>query len=219
MAYEGANAAVRACLDRRELVKAAQVLNGICAGIAADNTINDQEIQYLKIWLRDHREVAETWPGYVLADRIRAVLADGVITQDERDDILKTLKQLSGNRFTETGAAKTDGPMLPLDDDPSIYFRNMTFCFTGGFIYGTRADCERIVLSLGSMPVDRVSKKLNYLIIGTFVEPSWVNTSYGRKIETAARHRDNGVEICIASEYQWTAAIKDATRQAKIGPE
>ncbi len=62
------------------------------------------------------------------------------------------------------------------------------------------------------MTVDRMSKKLNYLIVGTFTEPSWVNISYGRKIEAVARHRDNGSEICIASEYQWTAAIKDATR-------
>jgi len=103
--------------------------------------------------------------------------------------------------------------MLPLDDDPSIYFRNMTFCFTGGFIYGTRADCERIVLTFGSMPVDRVSKKLNYLIIGTFTEPTWANAAYGRKIETAVRHRENGTELCIASEYQWTEAIKDAVRE------
>jgi hypothetical protein len=212
MAYDGANAAARACLAKRELIKAAQVLNGICAGIAADNTINDQEIHYLKTWLLDHEAVASTWPGYVLADRIRAVLADGVITEEERQDLLQTLRQLSGNRFVETGAAKTDGPMLPCDDDPSIYFRNMTFCFTGGFIYGTRADCERIVLSLGSMPVDRVTKKLDYLIIGTFVEPTWANSAYGRKIEAAVRHRDNGSEICIATEYHWNLALKDATR-------
>jgi NAD-dependent DNA ligase len=212
MAYEGTNAAARACLAKRELIKAAQVLNGICAGIAADNTINDQEIHYLKTWLLDHAEVASTWPGYVIADRIRSVLADGVITEEERADILQTLRQLSGNRFAETGASRTDGPALPVDDDPSIFFRNMTFCFTGGFVYGTRADCERIVLSLGSMAVDRVSKKLNYLIIGTFVEPTWANTTYGRKIEAAARHRDGGSEICIATEYHWTEALKDATR-------
>jgi len=93
----------------------------------------------------------------------------------------------------------------------------MTFCFTGGFIYGTRADCERIVLSLGSMTVDRISGKLDYLIIGTFVEPSWVNTTYGRKIEAAVRHRDNGSEICIASEYHWAAAQRRNTSAFAIG--
>jgi hypothetical protein len=212
MVYEGGDTAARACLARRELIKAAQVLNGICAGIAADNTINDQEVHYLKTWLMDHEEVACTWPGYIIANRVQHVLADGVITEAERVDLLETLRQLSGNRFAETGAAQTDGPLLPCEDEPSIFFHNMTFCFTGGFLYGTRTACERIVLSLGSMAVDRVSKNLNYLIIGTFVEPTWANTSYGRKIETAVRHRDNGSEICIASEYHWNLALKDATR-------
>ena len=49
-------------------------------------------VHYLKTWLKDYSEVAETWSGYLIADQIRTVLADGVITEDERDDILKTLK-------------------------------------------------------------------------------------------------------------------------------
>jgi hypothetical protein len=209
MAYEGSNAAAQACINKREFTKAASVLSGICA---ADNQINDSEIYYLKTWLLEHEEIASTWPGYLIADRIRAILSDGVITANERDDILKTLRQVSGNHFHETGSAGADNPLLPVEDDPSIFFRNMTFCFTGSFLFGTRAACERIVLSLGAMPVDRVSKKLDYLIIGTFVEPSWANTSYGRKIEAAVKHRGNGSSICIASEYHWTLALKDATR-------
>ena len=212
MGYEEANAAIRSSLAQRELRKATQVLTGICAGIASDSRINEQEIHYLQTWLAEYPEVAAAWPGYMLADRIRTALADGVITAEEQTDILETLRQLSSNRFAETGAAQAESPLLPLDDDPSIFFRNMTFCFTGNFIFGTRAACERIVLSLGSMPVDRVSRKLDYLVIGTLIEPAWANSTYGRKIETAVRYRDKGVELCIVSEHQWTAALKDATR-------
>ena len=214
MAYEGVNAAARICLAKRELTKAAQVLNGICAGIAADNHINDQEIHFLKTWLLDNDEIASVWPGYILADRVRSILADGIITEDERQDFVSTLKELSGNRFTDTGAAQADSPALPCDELPSIFFRNMTFCFTGGFLYGTRSDRERIVSSLGGKPLKQVTKKLHYLIIGTFIEPSWANTTYGRKIETAVLHRDSGSGLCIASEYYWTLALKNVANEA-----
>ena len=79
MAYEGANAAPRACLARREIIKAVQVLN-----------------------------------VFVLV--LRRIIV-------ERTNILESLRQLSSNRFAETGVAQADGSMLPLDNGSSIYFR------------------------------------------------------------------------------------------------
>ena len=75
-------------------------------------------------------------------------------------------------------------------------------------------DRERIVSSLGGKPLKQVTKKLHYLIIGTFIEPSWANTTYGRKIETAVLHRDSGSGLCIASEYYWTLALKNVANEA-----
>jgi len=124
------------------------------------------------------------------------------------------MNQLIGTSFTETGAVAQDSTFLPLEDDPSIFFKNMTFCFTGRFIYGTRANCERIILALGSLPVDRVTKKLHYLVIGTLIEPSWAQTNYGNKIRDAIKHRDSGSEICIVSEKHWTHALNDIARFA-----
>lgn len=89
----------------------------------------------------------------------------------------------------------------------------MTFCFTGEFLFGTRNSCERAVLSLGAMTVDRVSKKLNYLVIGSYISHEWISNTYGRKIEQAVKHRDiDGADLVIISEQQWAEAIMDAMR-------
>lgn len=212
MGYEGNNKAAIKSVAHQKFTKSMQTLLGICAGIAADNHINDNEIKFLNTWLLEYPEVADTWPGYLIANRVRDTLKDGVITEQERTDILETLNLLTSTSFMTTGATAPDSIMLPVDDDPSIYFKNMAYCFTGRFVYGTRAKCERIVLSLGAMPIDRVSRKLNYLVIGTLIEPSWSQTTYGNKINQAVNHRDSGVEICIISEKQWTKALEDTLR-------
>lgn len=200
-------------IQHRLDTRAMQTLLDICTGLTADEHINDQEIIFLRTWLNENSAAAERWPGSSIAARIDAILADGIITQAEREDLLGLLRDTSGNYFSETGAAAPEGPALPIDDDPSIYFRNMLFCFTGRFFYGTRAACERVILNLGGMAVDSIGKKLDYLVIGALIEPSWVHTTYGRKIEAAMKHKEAGSEIAIVSEQQWTQAIADCARR------
>lgn len=198
-------------IDTRQI----QTLLGICSGLAADEKINDKEIAYLQTWLSENPATASAWPGSTISARIDAILADGIITEEERTDLLNLLSEISGNFFHETGSSTPEGPALPIDDDPSVYFKNMTYCFTGEFMYGTRADCERVVLRLGAMPLDTVTKKLDYLVIGSRISPMWSNTTYGRKIERAMELRDKGVEICIISEQQWYLALADTARQSR----
>lgn len=204
--------AVQAANQHRIDTRAMQTLLGICTGIAADDVMTDKEVIFLKTWLAEHSAAAQFWPGSAIAARIDAILADGIVTQDEREDLLKLLQNITGNHFSETGSALPDSPALPIDDDPSIYFRNMSFCFTGKFFYGTRAACERVTLNLEGMAVDNVSKKLDYLVIGALIEPSWAHTTYGRKIESAVKHQQDGSEVAIVSEQQWTQAIADFAR-------
>lgn len=208
----GTDFATAKAMQQRALTKAAQTLLGICSGISADGQINDREIIFLRSWLTENAEAASVWPGSAIARRIDEILADGIITQDERDSLLDSLRQLSGNHFTETGSSTPAAPALPIDDDPTIHFQNMTFCFTGNFHFGTRAACERAVLKLEGMPVDTVTGKLNYLVIGSVVSEHWVNSTYGRKIELALERQQRYGQPAIISEAQWAEAIVEACR-------
>jgi NAD-dependent DNA ligase len=209
---DAVNRAINRSVQHRIDTRAMQTLLGICSGMAADQAINDKEIAYLQTWLADHQSIRDQWPASAIHCRIQDIVADGIITAEERDDLLIKLQELTGNFFNDTGSATVEGPAMPLDDDPSIFFRNMSYCFTGEFMYGTRAACERAVLKLGAMPQDRVTKKLNYLVIGSRCSPAWIGETYGHKIELAVRYRDEGLELSIVSERQWTLALVDADR-------
>lgn len=190
-----------------------QTLLGICTGIIADEVITDKEISFLKTWILEHESICKHWPANAIHFRIKEIIKDGIITNEERNALMQMLQQITGNYFNDSGAAAVESPALPINDDPSIFFNNMTFCFTGLFMYGTRASCERVVLNLGAMPLDNVTKNLNYLVIGSMVSPFWATESYGRKIQKAIKLRDEDeVDICIISERQWTNALIDAYR-------
>lgn len=211
----GERIAARSAIQTRMIRKATEHLLGICAGLTADNHISADEVMYLKNWLSNHPEVTDEWPGKVIAARVTAILEDGMITAAESYDLLDTLRQLSGNHLHETGTAAADQPILPIDDDPSIYFQNMSFCLTGKFIFGTRAACERLILRVGGTVVDTITQRTNYLIIGGLIEPQWAHTTYGRKIEKAVQYKAAGVDIIIASEQQWTEQMLDVSRTIK----
>ena len=123
-----------AAIRSREFTKAMQNLVGICTGIAADKHINELEVQFLSTWIANHPEIATAWPGSAVADKVREIMVDGIITADERMNLLEVIQELAGHDFENTGSADPSAPILPIDDDPSIFFRNMSFCFTGEFI-------------------------------------------------------------------------------------
>lgn len=183
-------------------------LIGICSGIAADGVVNDQEIAFLSTWLSENRFVCAEFPGKEIAARISSIMADGIITDDERDDLLGVLQQISGNRFNETGSAQADGVAIPADIDPVIVFQGKHFCFTGKFAFGIRRRCEEAVIKLGGHADGDVTRALDYLVLGIEVSEDWKHQTYGRKIERALKLREEGFPLVIVREFDWKAALE-----------
>lgn len=188
-----------------KLRKSCESLIGICGGMLADGELNHKEITFLQMWLLDNEDIAQVWPGDIIAKRIRDVLADGVITQDELAHLKQTLQDLIGGSLQQSGATSGLSTRLPLNDDKAtpIKFNDNAFCFTGNFMYGTRAACERAIMQRGGTAFDGVRKNLEYLVIGTMVSEDWANTSHGRKIEKAVEYQNKGCPILIISEEHW----------------
>lgn len=207
MAYEGRDFAALKAIDQRQMKKAAEQLLGICAGLIADSQINEKEVHFLHTWMNEHPQLVHRWPGQPIADRIKLILADGIVTPAERDDLLDLLRGICGYQFDDTGSAEVEVAAIPYDDDPSIWISGYTFCLTGRFLFGARADCERAVIERGGSIADRVTTKLDYLVVGSMVEPAWANTTYGRKIERALDYNAKGHGIAIVPEREWHTAL------------
>lgn len=197
------NPAFAAVTRNRQITRAAQLLDGLVLGMIADGEINDREIQMLSTWLTEHAEVAQAWPGSAIATHVRAVLADGVITAEERSSLLAALQSLTNSDFAETGAVAPEVAGLPYDEVCQILVQDAGLCLTGEFLYGTRASCEKLTEKAGGRVLGNVSKKVRYLVVGTHVSPNWLHESYGRKIQAAMELQATGHPIAVVSERRW----------------
>lgn len=68
--------------------KVALNLLGILSGISADAQMNQNEIAFLYNWLRDQTNVKKTGDLLDLQDAVEDILLDGVVTEEEREDIM-----------------------------------------------------------------------------------------------------------------------------------
>lgn len=194
------NQTANAAIAKHRTNRAVEHLLGIVSGVTSDMVLNDLEIQMLSTWISAHPEATTTFPGSVIARTVAEVLQDGVITDEERLHLLSVLRELVATDFSITGSVSPEVTTLPIEDGVTITFKNSMVCFTGEFLYGTRAACERLVLKLGAMCSDNVSKNVDILVIGTRVSPDWAHTSFGRKIQRAVELQERGHAIEIISE-------------------
>lgn len=181
-------------------------LLGIATGLLADRHLHDSEVSFLNEWLQNHQELALTWPGDVVHSRIKHVLADGLITDDERAHLVTTLQELIGGRLEEL-AASTHVSQLALDDVKAVTFPGFAFCLTGDFVYAPRSVCEREIEARGGVVGKGVTKSLHYLVVGGLGSPEWKHGSFGTKIEKAIHYKKSGVPLFIIHEDAWASCL------------
>lgn len=177
-------------------------LLSIIRGIRADGRLNDSELLYLRAWI-DRCTVGDEYPANVIADRIAAVLADGIIEPSELEDLADTLGAIVGDQFEQTGMADGASTSFCTADVDELDHAGRVFCFTGKFISGSRSAIERRAQGLGAETVKNVSSRLHYLVIGSIASGDWRFSSHGRKIEAALKLQREGHPVAIVSEQTW----------------
>lgn len=176
-------------------------LIGISKGLIADGNIDQGEADFLFTWLIQNQHTEN--PVIInLLEKVDSILEDGILDSTEAAELFSILHGISGDQSEIGELAKPTS--LPLDNPPpTVVFPGSTFLFTGTFAFGTRKECTSATETLGGVVSKSVTKKLNYLIIGTYVTDSWAHESYGRKIEKAMEYRGSGLPIAIISEDHW----------------
>lgn len=185
-------------------------LLGLCKGMVCDGEISEGELAALKRWLAGHPDAAVLYPAKTVAERLLRIYEDGIITPDERQELTELLLDLTGE--TE----EHDQPLnlstrLPFDEPPpTVLFAGQEHVFTGRMLYGTRRDCERIVVDLGGRVGKTVTRRTDFLVIGPIASSAWLESTHGRKILRAVELRSEGLPLRIVSEETWIHAIESA---------
>jgi len=140
------------------------------------------------------------WPISELSRRVNKMLDDKNIDEEEKAELLETLRQITGG---DTCSSTT----LPLTvPPPEVVFKDKNYCFTGHFVAGTRKQVETIVLNKGGFTQANPTLKTDYLVIGILGSTTWIHSPYGRKIEKAVEIRETK-GINIISEKHWAQFI------------
>ena len=177
-----------------------QQLLGFLTGIASDGVLNDDEITALQDWLDSNESIKSVWPASVVVTRLAVILEDGIITDEEREDLMATVDHITG---TEGQKIEFDyeSPTAAWEDQvDELTIDGSTFCLTGEFVSGDRLAVSTLLHCQGGKTQSNVNKSVDYLVIGTLASQDWLYSSHGRKIEKAFLIRREGSPIKIITE-------------------
>jgi hypothetical protein len=79
--------------------KALNSLIGLVEGISIDRLVNETEINFIRSWLHENRELKSCHPFSELMSLLDAAIADGVLTNEERLDIRWLCEKLRSTDF------------------------------------------------------------------------------------------------------------------------
>lgn len=193
--------------QQRRMTRDICELLGLAKGMLIDGIMSDEEVHFLRAWVDRHPDAATTWPASAIWHRLESVFEDGRIDETERADLQALLSSLVGGTVT-TDLAECGATTNPYDvPQPTIEWTGRLFVLTGQFAYAERTNCEREVERHGGGCTKNVTRRTDYLVIGTFMSRDWKYGSFGTKIEQAVNYRARGVPIKILSEDHWASAL------------
>jgi len=198
------------CFDKDRIFdRSLDELIGISRGLMADGIINQAEAEFLYSWLKDHMQFTGTFPFNVIFERLDEILSDGIVDNDEKEELFNILKALTGDDKEYLKSIQRKSTTLPLDQPaPEVSFEGKKFVLTGIFTVGNRKECKNIISELGGQVQGRITKDTDYLVIGDVASDHWVHTTHGRKIEEAIILKNKGLPIKIISEHHWIKYTK-----------
>lgn len=192
--------------ERLRVDRSIHEMLGLIKGVLVDGVVSEREAHALNDWFRANPDALRVWPGHVLSARLRKILEDGQIDEEERRDLFELLQATIGTQAEEQTNPTTS---LPLDNPaPSLSFAGQTYLFTGKFVYGTRTECHDAVVARGGQCITRVNQQVNVFVIGCVGSRDWAHTSFGRKIEGIMRLKRKRLPINVVGEQHWVGQLQ-----------
>lgn len=170
---------------------------GILYGVLADDVLLHSEVDFVVQWLETNRDLRLEWPLCAVREAIVLALEDGVLDQGEIEGLKDLFRRIVPPLTGEVGAQI---PAAPWDDDEFVTLEGSKIVISGEFILSHTEGVKDILRIFGAKPMTNVSKKTDYLIVGSIGNEAWKHGRFGTKISTATRIRNEGGKIRIVTE-------------------
>lgn len=86
-------------ITKATLSKSINTLIGMIEGIAVDSAINSTEVDFLNMWLDEHKEVLGRHPFNEIAPVLQQAANDQLLTVDQKDDLMWLCEKLTSTEF------------------------------------------------------------------------------------------------------------------------
>lgn len=175
--------------------RALQELKTILESMLADGEISIYEVESIRYWLEEHRDLSGNYPFDKAFNALDDVLEDGVITEEELND----LKSIFSEIVDPVKCKSCHNEIKTLIDKH--------VCLTGEFEYGSKKAVEELILKLGGIIDKSVKKATTYVVVGSLGSDAWKTGNYGGKIQKAMELIDKGQDLSIVEEKEFITAI------------
>lgn len=123
-------------------------------------------------------------------------------SEEDFQNLFKRYKQSYSDMLAQMNATIED-----IDDTNPLFGK--TVVFTGALSSMDRKDAFQLVLNLGGVPQDSITKKTNYLVIGNSDFARSVKDGKTTKMKKAESYQQKGADILILSENTFFDLISD----------
>lgn len=161
-------------------------LKEILGEVTSDGALTNEEVLSLQEWMDDNIALRGNFPFDKIFNVVDAALADGVLVTEELQSMFELFEQIT-DPVANSACSEFD-------------INGKTFCLTGEFNKGSRTEVQSILESKGGIPAKSVTKKTDYLIVGSQGSEAWSAGNYGSKIKKAMELQEKGVSIQIVKE-------------------
>lgn len=172
---------------KSEITQSLQELAEFVRYVISDNILSDFEILLLEGFLERNQNLSGNYPYDVLYEKIKDILADRIITDSEREELMAILIEQSD-------------PVQHRSEDGEICFTGKKVCLTGEFERGSRDEIMKQFEDAGAIIAKDVSSKVDYVIVGGMGSAAWSSGNYGSKVKKAIELQNAGKPIKIIRE-------------------
>ncbi len=178
---------------------------GFCRGIVCDGRITLAEAKAIASFVERYPSLLETvGVRQIYISSVDAV-ADGIVSEEESDELCEVIGHVVGDCYGDTGIAQTTGvanfhetrlESIEVDLDGAI------FVLTGNFKAKPRSIFEKKLEAYGALKARSVSGKVDFLIVGGEASRDWIELNRGTKIRKAQELRLKSERPLFVSESQ-----------------
>ena len=175
---------------------ALQEMSKLLEGMLKDNQIVMDEIDELRAWLEEHRDLAGNYPFDKAFNSIDNVLEDGQITEQELADLRNIFEEI-------VDPVKAQGCR---DEISTLEGKHIVL--TGEFDCGERSAVAKQIEEVGGINDKGVSKSTDYVVVGAQGSDAWKTGKYGGKIQKSMELNAKGRNIKIIEEKEFIPMLR-----------